>query len=313
MKVLFTKDYGTKRTQSIKDLGYDYVYLKESTATYSPMLDDVEILCCFSPFATLDISKLPNLKWIQLSSTGFEQVPKDIVKERSIIVTNNKYGYSIPIGEWIVLKMLELLKQTRAIYKNQDNKRWHLELGLEELYGKTVLFIGTGGIPSEAAKRLRGFEVNIIGINTDGRSMPYFNQCYPASQLDRIIPKADFVVMALPSTTNTYHFLNSKLIGLMKPSSYLINVSRGRTIDQDALYEALKERKIKGAALDVFEQEPLPEESPLWDLDNLLISSHNSWVSEKMDDRAFEVIYENLKRYKEGRQLINIVNISRGY
>lgn len=313
MKVLFTKDYGTERIQSVKELGYDYTYLKESTATYSPMLDDVEVLCCFSPFKTLDISKLPNLKWIQLSSTGFEQVPKDIVKEKGIIVTNNKYGYSIPIGEWIVLKMLELLKQTRTIYRNQDNKRWHMELGLGELYGKTVLFIGTGGIPSEAAKRLQGFGVNIIGFNTNGRSIPYFHQCYPTSQLDKFIPEADIVVMTLPATPDTYHFLDSHLLSSMKPSSYLINISRGSTIDHDALYEILKEGRIKGAALDVFEQEPLPKESPLWDLDNLLISSHNSWVSEKMDDRAFEVTYENLKRYKEGRQLINIVDISRGY
>lgn len=313
MKVLFTKDYGAERTQSIKELGYEYTYLKESTAEYSSELDDVEILCCFSPFTSLDISKLPNLKWIQLSSTGSEQVPKAIVEEKGIIVTNNKFGYSIPIGEWIVLKILELLKRTRIIYRNQDDKRWYMEFDLEELYGKTVLFIGTGGIPSEAARRLQGFGVNIIGLNTDGRSIPNFHQCYPTSQLDKFIPEADIVVMTLPATPETYHMLDSKLIESMKPSSYLINISRGSVIDQAALYEALKEGRIKGAALDVFEQEPLPKESPLWDLDNLLISSHNSWVSEKMDDRAFEVIYENLKRYKEGRQLINQVDVSRGY
>jgi phosphoglycerate dehydrogenase-like enzyme len=313
MKILLTYDYGKERMQSIKDLGFDYICLKEKSATYSPLLDDVEVLCCYSPFNTLDISKLPNLKWIQLSSTGFDQVPRAAVEEKHIIITNNKYGYAIPIGEWIVLKTLELLKKTRDIYRNQDNRRWHMEFGLEELYGRTMLFIGTGGIPSEAAKRLQGFEVNIIGVNTDGRSMPHFHQCYPISKLDNLIQEADFVVMTLPSTPETYHILDSRLLRSMKPSSYLINISRGSVIDQTALYDVLKDHRIAGAALDVFEHEPLPKESLLWDLDNLLISSHTSWISERMDDRKFEVIYENLKLFKEGRPLKNIVNLNRGY
>ncbi len=313
MKVLFTFDYGKERMQAIKDLGFDYIYVHEKSVTYSPVLDDVEILCCYTPFHTLDISKLPNLKWIQLSSTGFDQVPRDAVKEKNITVTNNKYGYAIPIGEWIVLKTLELLKRTRDIYRNQDNKRWHMNMSVEELYGRTLLFIGTGGIPSEAAKRLQGFDVNIIGVNTDGRPVPHFHQCYPISQLDKLLPEADFVIMTLPSTPQTYHMMDSKHLGLMKPSSYLINVSRGSVIDQAALYDALKGHRIAGAALDVFEQEPLPKDSPLWDLDNLLISSHNSWVSERMDDRRFQIIYENLKLYKEGLPLKNIVNLNRGY
>ncbi|MCX7885311.1 MAG: phosphoglycerate dehydrogenase [Caloramator sp.] len=313
MKVLFTYDYGTEKMTKVKQLGYEIIYKYEGTIENTPDIEDIDILICYNPFSRLDISKLYNLKWIQLSSIGIDQVPKDIVLKRGITVTNNKSGYSIPIGEWIVLKTLELYKNSRKFYKNQENKIYKLDTSLLELYSKTILFIGTGSIALEAAKRFSGFGVKIIGINTSGRNVEYFDECYPLEKLNDVLNTADVIVLSIPSTDKTYHLIDKERLKLFKRSSFLINISRGNIIKESDLIYALKEGIISGAALDVFENEPLSIDSPLWDLDNVIITPHNSWISEMRNERRFSITYENLKRYINGEPLKNVVDITKGY
>ncbi|QCX34128.1 dihydrofolate reductase [Caloramator sp. E03] len=313
MKVLFTYDYGPEKMNKVIDLGYELVYKYEGTITNTLDIEDIDILVCYNPFQRLDISKLYNLKWIQLSSIGIDQVPKEIVLERGITVTNNKSGYSIPIGEWIVLKTLELLKNSKRFYKNQEEKIYKLDTSLLELYNKTIVFIGTGSIAVEAAKRFSGFGVKILGINTSGRNVEYFDKCYSIDEIDDVIKQADVLVLSIPSTEKTYHLINKENIKLLKRNSVIVNISRGNIIKEDDLVDALKEGIIAGAALDVFETEPLPKDSPLWELENVIITPHNSWISEMRNERRFNIIYENLKRYVNGEPLKNIVNIIKGY
>ncbi|SKA94979.1 Phosphoglycerate dehydrogenase [Caloramator quimbayensis] len=313
MKVLFTYDYGTEKMQRVSDLGYNLIYKYEGTISNSPDIEDAQILVCYNPFSKIDISKFYDLKWIQLSSIGIDQVPKDIVLKRGITVTNNKSGYSIPIGEWIVLKTLELFKKSKEFYKKQDNKIYKLDTSLLELYNKTILFIGTGSIAVEAAKRFSGFGVNILGINTTGKNAEYFNECYPLEKLNNVLNRADVVVLSIPSTDKTYHLINKERLKLFKSSSFLINISRGSIIKECDLIDALKEGIIAGAALDVFENEPLPPDSHLWELENVIITPHNSWISEMRNERRFNIIYDNLKRYINGEPLKNVVDIIKGY
>lgn len=313
MKVLFTYDYGPEKMNKVIDLGYELVYKYEGTITNTLDIEDIDILVCYNPFQRLDISKLYNLKWIQLSSIGIDQVPKEIVLERSITVTNNKSGYSIPIGEWIVLKTLELFKNSKRFYKNQEEKIYKLDTSLLELYNKTIVFIGTGSIAVEAAKRFLGFGVKILGINTSGRDVEYFDKCYPIDEIDDVIKQADVLVLSIPSTKKTYHLINKENIKLLKRNCVIVNISRGNIIKEDDLIAALKEGIIAGAALDVFETEPLPKDSPLWELENVIITPHNSWISEMRNERRFNIIYENLKRYINGKPLKNIVDIIKGY
>jgi phosphoglycerate dehydrogenase-like enzyme len=313
MKVLFTYNYGPEKMKAIKDLGYDLVYISEKGISYSYEISDVDILVCYDPFERLDISKLKQLKWIQLSSIGIDQVPKEKVLEQGIIVANNKSGYSIPMGEWIVMKMLELLKNSKSFYNAQIEKKWQMDTSLLELYNKTVCFIGTGSIASEAAKRLQGFDVNILGINTAGRAVEHFNRCYPMSELNPVLSKSDVVVLSIPYTKETHHLIGESAIGQFKNGASLINISRGSVIKETALVEALKNGKLRGAALDVFEEEPLSPDSPLWDLDNVIITPHNSWISEMRNERRYNIIYKNLKSFIDGEKLMNIVNIDRGY
>ncbi|AVQ39996.1 dihydrofolate reductase [Clostridium botulinum] len=313
IKALFTYNYGKENMKKIENLGYDITIINEKEIQYKDQLKDIEVLVCYNPFNTLDISLMKNLKWIQLSSTGVDQVPKDVVLKNNIIVTNNNGGYSIPIAEWIVLKTLELLKNSKEFYKKQQNKIWKLDTSLLELWGKTIGFIGTGSIAKEAAKRFSAFNVNILGVNTKGRDVEYFNKCYPKDNIKEMVSKCDVVIVSIPYTKETENLVDENVLSSMKDGALFINISRGTIVDEKRLIENLKLEKIKGAALDVFEEEPLLKDNPIWALENVIITPHNSWISEKRNIRRFDIIYENLKIYKEGMELKSIVNMNRGY
>ena len=313
MKALFTYDYGVTNMDKIRNLGYELYYKHEKDITYTKNIKDIEILVCYNPFKTLDISKLSNLKWIQLSSIGIDQVSIQYLKENNIILTNNKGGYSIPMGEWVVMKTLELLKNSKALYLNQLNKKWKIDTSILELYGKTIGFIGTGSIAVESAKRLQGFGVKILGLNTTGKDTTYFDKCYPIDDIKSMVSHCDIVVLSVPYTNKTHHLINEDILSSMKDESYIINVSRGSIIKEEDLIKFLNLGKIKGAALDVFESEPLPIDNPLWNMDNVILTPHNSWVSEMRNARRFNTIYENFKRFKIGEDLLNVVNLNKGY
>ncbi|SDK07952.1 phosphoglycerate dehydrogenase [Natronincola ferrireducens] len=313
MKALFTYNYGEEKMNAIEKLGYEIMVINEKDIAYTEDMKDVEVLICYDPFFTLDIGRMENLKWIQLSSTGIDQVPKEIVKENNITLTNNRGGYSIPIGEWIVLKILEIFKSSYKLYQQQKQRQWKIDTSLLELYRKKIGFIGTGSIATEAAKRLQGFEAHSIGVNTRGEKLKYFDKCYPIEQLDEVLKVSDVVVLTIPYTDKTHHLINKEKLQMMKKNAVFINISRGSIVDEEALIQHLQEGNFKGAALDVFEVEPLLKDSPLWDMDNVIITPHNSWISEMKNERIFRIIYENMKRYIENQPLVNQVDIEKGY
>ncbi|MGB7604029.1 MAG: phosphoglycerate dehydrogenase [Lutisporaceae bacterium] len=313
MKVLFTYNYGQEKMKAVSELGYELIYVNEKEISNSVEISDIDVLVCYNPFEKLDISLLKQLKWIQLSSIGIDQVPKQRVREQDIILTNNRSGYSIPMGEWIVMKILELLKNSKDFYRKQSERKWQIDTSILELYNKTVCFIGTGSIASEAAKRLQGFDTNIIGINTSGKNVEYFNTCYPMSKLNHAISQSDIIVVSIPYTKETHHLINENNLSLFKNGASLINISRGSVIDESALAEALKKGNLRGAALDVFEEEPLSKDSPLWELDNVIITPHNSWLSEMRNERRYSIIYQNLKSFINKEKLKNVVDIDKGY
>ncbi|MBW9156140.1 phosphoglycerate dehydrogenase [Clostridium sp. FP2] len=313
IKTLFTYNYGGDKIEDIKAFGYDVKVIPEEGLIYNDDLEEIEVLVCYDPFKTLDIEKMKKLKWIQLSSIGIDQLPIEHVKNTSITITNNKGGYSIPMGEWIVLKTLELFKNSKGLYENQSKRKWKMDTSIMELYGKTIGFIGTGTIATEAAKRFQGFGVNIVGVNTNGRDSQYFNSCYPMSELNQMLKICDVVVVTLPYTKATHHLINEEKFMEMKSGAYFINVARGSIVDEGSLIKNLKNGKLAGAALDVYEEEPLKENNPLWDLSNVILTSHNSWVSEMRNTRRFDFIYKNMEKYAQGKELVNTVDLKKGY
>ncbi len=311
MKVLITVKISDEQFERIQNLGYDVVRIPESKIQNSLETDDADILVAYNPFKTLDIAKMKNLKYIMLTSVGFDQLPKEKVLEQNIQVTNNRGGYSIPMAEWIVMCILEIYKKAKMFYKQQQDKVWHVDYGISELYGQRIGFLGTGTIATEAAKRLKGFGVEIWGYNTNGRNVKYFDKCFSKSEIDEIFKHCDVVVSTMPCTVETEGMLNKDKFLLMKNGSSFINVGRGKLVNEDDLLMCID--KFKGVALDVFEQEPLRKDSPLWDAENVIVTPHNCWVSDKNSIRVEGLMYSNLKKYKEGKDVANIVNVKRGY
>ena len=308
-----THQYTNEEIKALEDLGYEIILRDESSISISKDIEDIDIMVCSNPFRKIDIREFTNLKWIQVLTSGINHVPLEQLRDMNITLTNSRGGYSIPIAEWIVLKVLEMIKNTREFYKSQEKRQWRQDTTLLELYQKTIGFIGTGSIAQEAAKRLSGFGVEILGMNYSGGQREYFHECYTVDHLHEILPQCDVVIITAPSTSDTYHLLDDRAFSNMKDGTYIVNIARGNIIDEKALIDNLNSGKVKKAALDVFEKEPLPADSPLWTMNNVLISPHNSWASDMDRKRVYEIIYRNMKNYMEGEKLINLIDLSASY
>ncbi|MBO3444671.1 phosphoglycerate dehydrogenase [Clostridium sp. CCUG 7971] len=311
MKVLFTHNYGEEKFQKIRDLGYEVTYYKESKIQNNEDTDSADVLVTYNPFKTLDISKINNLKYIQTSSVGVDQVPKEEVLKRNIVLANNKGAYSIPISEWIIMYILQIYKNSMKLYSNQQNRKWKIEFDLLELYDKRVGFIGTGTIATEAAKRLKAFGVEVWGVNTKGTDKEYFDRCFSSENMNDVFKECDVIVSTIPATKSTIGMINKDKFSIMKDKSIFINIGRGNIVNENDLIDCID--KFRGVALDVFEKEPLSKDSKLWDFENVIITPHNSWISDKDTERTFNVIYNNLKNYIENKPLNNVVDILKGY
>ncbi|MBS5787316.1 MAG: phosphoglycerate dehydrogenase [Clostridioides difficile] len=311
MKVLFTVKYNDEKLNMVKDLGYDVIYKSEKIIENTEEINNADVLVTYDSFSRLDINQMKNLKYIQTTSVGIDQLPKQEIVEREIMVSNNRGGYSIPIGEWIVKSILDIYKNTVSFYKNQKNKVWQPDFTTKEVSGIRVGFLGTGTIAMEAAKRLKAFDVEVWGVNTKGSIREYFDKCFSTSDLDEIFKSCDVVVASMPSTKETIGLVNKDKFELMKDGSVFINIGRGDLINQDDLIDCIG--KFRGVALDVFEEEPLSKDNKLWDFDNVIVTPHNSWWSDKNPDRVFDLVYNNLKKFINNDNLKNVVDLKRGY
>ena len=311
MKILFTENYGKEKFDKIKALGYEIIYCNENIVTNNEDVDDADILVTYNPFKNLDINKMNNLKYIQITSIGIDHIPVDKILNRDIVIANNKGGYSIPIGEWIVMYILEIYKNSKRFHEQQLNKEWKQNFSISELRNKKIGFIGTGTLATEAAKRLQGFDVEIWGVNTTGHNKEYFDKCFENDEMDEVFKTCDVVVATIPATKETLGIINKDKFEIMKNGSVFINVGRGNIINEEDLIRYIN--KFKGVALDVFENEPLDKNSLLWEFDNVIITPHNSWVSDNNEERTFNMIYNNLKNYIENKPLNNLIDISKGY
>ncbi len=311
MKVLFTQNYTQEKFDLIRDLGYEVVYCRENKIINNDDINDCDVLVTYNPFATLDISKMNKLKYIQTSSVGIDQIPKDIVRERDITIANNKGAYSIPMAEWIVMYILNIYKNTKVFHKQQEDKKWKMNFSITELTDKKIGFIGTGTIAKETSKRIRTFGVEIWGVNTTGSSYDEFDRCIKSEEMDEVFRECDIVVCTIPATKNTIGIINKDKFKIMKDNSIFINVGRGNIVNENDLIDNID--KFKGVVLDVFENEPLSKDSKLWEYENVIVTPHNSWVSDKNSERTFNTIYNNLRNYIDNKPINNIIDINKGY
>lgn len=243
-------------------------------------------------FLSHPIERFPNLRYIQLTSAGFDRVPMDYVQAHGIEIHNARGVYSIPMAEFAVAGVLTLYKQMRFFAEGQKQHRWEKHRGLLELFDKTVLIVGCGSVGTECAKRFQAFGCRVMGVDLFPRVDSHYVQMVGLTELDKQLPDADIVVLTLPLTAETKHLMNADRLKMLKASAVLVNIARGGVIDTDALIERLP--NIGGAVLDVFEEEPLREDSLLWDTENVVITPHNSFMGDRNQDRLSHVIFRKL-------------------
>lgn len=244
-------------------------------------------------FLSHPIERFSNLRYIQLTSVGFDRVPMDYVQAHGIEIHNARGVYSIPMAEFAVAGVLTLYKQMRFFAERQKQHRWEKHRGLLELFDKTVLIVGCGSVGTECAKRFQAFGCRVIGVDLFPRVDSHYVQMVGLTELDKQLPDADIVVLTLPLTDETKHLMNADRLKLLKASAVLVNIARGGIMDTNALVDHLP--KIGCAVLDVFEEEPLHENSPLWDIENVMITPHNSFVGDGNHKRMASVIFNNIR------------------
>lgn len=253
----------------------------------------VEGVICNSLFLYHDITKFKNLKYIQLTSAGYDRVPLDYITKNNIKIYNAKGVYSIPMAEFVISSVLQIYKQNRFFNDNQKKHIWEKNRNLLELFGKNVCILGCGNVGTECAKRFKAFECNVYGVDINIYQNKYFDEIINIKSLNEVLPKGDIVVLTLPLTSLTKHLFDKNMFNLMKENAILINISRGAIINTDDLINYSS--KLNAIILDVFEEEPLNENSPLWNMSNVIITPHNSFVGENNNARLYKLILNNLR------------------
>lgn len=282
-------------------------------------LSDVE-MAVLQPFyvnkAFLD--RMPELKFVQITGAGYDRVDVEEVKKRNLIMSNTRGVMSVSIAEDVFTKLLFFSRQVRRVEEDKKEHIWDM-FGqdqwmcscYEDLYGKTLGIMGYGSIGSEIAKRAAAFGMKIYVYDVFEQRDERIDKCFVgADSLKEFYPCCDYLVVCIPLNEKTKHLLGEEAFEMMKNSAILINIARGPLVDTEALIKALEQKKIRAAALDVFEQEPLPTESPLWEVENLYMSSHKAGMGDSWKGFIGELIMRNIDNYRAGREPENVIKLN---
>ncbi len=285
-----------------------------SKIEFDALLNEADLM--FAARLPVDILKrAPRLKWVQTMGAGVERFLDPEMVDSRVIMTNVSGIHAIPISEYILCVMLMFAKQMPLCNQLKQEKNWQ-RFNAGVLHGKTVGIVGLGHIGREVARLSKCFGMNVIAARrspTVRSRARYVDKLVPRQRLAELLFESDFVALTLPSTRETTHLIGEKEFHLMKPTAFMINIGRGNIIDEEALVRALEQHWIAGAGLDVFTREPLPQDSKLWDLPNVIFSPHISGSLEDYYVQATAVFTENLKRFLNGKRLLRIVNKKKGY
>lgn len=255
-----------------------------------------------------------NLRWIHSWGAGVDRMPLEKLQAKDVILTNASGVHAYPISETIFGLILALARKIHTNVYNQRDHSWQQKSGLPEIHGKTMGLLGVGAIGEETARLAKAFNMKVIAFRRSGSPSPYVDEMVDKQGLAYLASECDYLVNTLPLTSETRHMVNSDVFSKMRPEAFYINIGRGGTTDTKALIEAVKTGCIAGAGLDVFEQEPLPEDSPLWDMREIIILPHESGLTEFYNQRALDIFLDNLKKYSSGaRPTRNLVDLSVGY
>jgi phosphoglycerate dehydrogenase-like enzyme len=278
------------------------------------LLKETEILLMFLECNRKMVDAAPKLKWIQAISAGVDFMPLEEIRRRGIILTNGRGIHLIHMAEFALAAMINLARGFDIMFRNQLQKKWDRSVPQNEIYGATVGIIGLGAIGGEIAKKASCMGMHAIGVKRTPGSVDHVEEVYAPEDMAAVFRRSDYIINLLPYTPETEKMIDRQFFDQMKPTACFINIGRGRTVNEDDLIAALRAKKIRAMVSDVYYTEPLPPESPLWDLDNVILTPHICGVSPQYMDRAMQIIAHNVNVYlsRQG-EMINLVDLKAGY
>lgn len=257
---------------------------------------------------------MPMLRWVAWYAAGVNNLPLEYFKEKDILLTNASGVHAKQMSQFIFAYILDDYKKMAISRRNQDQKIYDSKLTGERVDGQTILMLGTGTIPQETAHLAQAFGMTVEGVNTTGHPVKGFDHVYPIKELDEVLPNADIIVNVLPSTADTYHLLGDKEFETMKDSALFINVGRGTITSEQTLIKALKNHQIRHAYADVFENEPLASDSPLYEIENITITAHITGNYRENFKDASNIFIKNFKHFLNNGDVVeNKVDLDKGY
>ncbi|MFD0679188.1 MULTISPECIES: D-2-hydroxyacid dehydrogenase [unclassified Paenibacillus] len=315
-KIVSVQTFSAAHEEQIRSIAPEWEFINgKESEQWLAHLADAEVLIGWSS-AVVQHCLQPGtrLRWAQNWGAGVDRIPLDSLAEFGVMLTNASGVHPNPISETVLGMMLALTRNIHLAIGNQLQKKWTSLGELGEMHGKTVGIIGVGAIGTEVAKLCKAFGMKVLGVKRSLSESEYVDRMVTMDRLDEVLCESDYVVVTLPLTKDTRHAIGSGQFELMKQTAFYINIGRGGTTDEQALVEALRNGEIAGAGLDVFEVEPLPEYSPLWEMSNVILTPHNSGSTVYYNERAMDIFLQNLRDYVEGKEpQLNRVDLSNQY
>ncbi len=294
--------------EAIRNLGLEPVFLPgedgrpgPESRTYDLDFSDIDAVMCYRFFCYNPISRFPRLKYIHTTSHGIDHMPLDYIREHGITLCDARGVYGVPMAEYALCGVLQLYKAMPLFYERQKAHIWAPCGEIRELGGRQVTLLGTGSVGAECAKRFTALGCRCVGLcrHPDPTAADFAEQ-RSITELDAVLPETDILLIALPLTDETRGVMDARRFALLKEGAVLVNIARGPIVDAAAMAAALRSGRLSGAVADVFDSEPLPADSPLWDAPNLILTPHSSFVGEHNPRRLFDRFYKDTANWLNG-------------
>jgi phosphoglycerate dehydrogenase-like enzyme len=304
-----TEQYRARLSQKFPEVAIDVIATADKAAA---ALREADMLLTFGQMMKnlkLDLATADKLKWVQALGTGLDGITDQPALKPSVTVTSLHGVHGAPVSEAALASMLALARDLPGFVRAQDEhqwKRWPAKL----LYEKTVGILGIGVIAEALAPKCKAMGMTVIGITSSPRKVAGFDRIHPVSELRKVLPECDHFVLLTPYSSATHRMIDASVFAAMKPRAFFVNLARGGVVDEDALVEALRGKKIAGAALDVFNQEPLPPDNPLWTFKNVIITTHQGGFCDTYPDLAMPILEHNMRCFLKG-DLKAMMNVAR--
>ncbi len=294
---------------------YQVEHVPDLTVLSKEQLASVEVLFTYGyDMPEQIIRQMKNLRWVHSGQAGIDAMPRELLGKMGVFVTNSRGINSVTIAEYVMCMLLNLERNTYRFYEAFRQHKWDMETRLDEVMDKKITILGMGRVGMEVAKRASAFEMKVTGVNLVPVDSPYLDRSLGTKQMKEAVSDCDYLVICMPLTDETYHMVDREFLSWMKDRAVLMNVGRGPIVKTEDLKEALKQKRIRMAILDVLEEEPLPAESCLWGLENLLITPHIAGDRQKSYmPRMMRILCDNLNKYPDFDKMENPVNVTLGF